>query len=228
MGNKMVYFTDDFLQFFIDLSRNNTKEWMDENRKRYEQSVKVPFENFTQALIEELQKINPRIRMQAKEAIFRMNRDIRFSHDKTPYKLHRGAYICDTHRKDFQNPQGIYVEISPEHVVIACGLYMPDKETIKDVRIGIANDLKGFEKLIAKKDFKHFFGELKGEKNKVIDKELKAAAAMQPLIYNKQFWAEAEYETPEMILEKDFVEFIVSHYKAIFPLTSFFQQAMMR
>ncbi len=228
MSNQMVYFTEDFMQFFIDLSRNNHKDWMDQNRKIYEQSVKIPFENFTQALIEELQKINPRIKMQAKEAIFRMNRDIRFSQDKTPYKLHRGAYICDTHRKDFQNPQGIYIELNPEQIVIACGLYMPDKETVKDVRMGIANDLKGFQKLIEEKSFRKYFGEVKGEKNKIIDKELKAAAEIQPIIYNKQFWTEAVYEDPDMILKKDFISFIVEHYKAVFPLTTFFQKTMMR
>ncbi len=228
MSAQEGFFTEDFVQFFIDLSRNNHKEWMDENRKRYEKSVKLPFIAFTQAVINEIQKVNPRIQMQAKEAIFRMNRDIRFSKDKSPYKLHCGAYICDTHRKDFENPQGIYVELNPEKIVIACGLYEPNKETVKDVRLAIAQDLKGFDKLISEKKFVQSFGQLKGAQNKIIDKELKEAAAVQPLIYNKQFWAEATTDDLDLLLSADLVNYVVEHYRAVFPITEFFKKAMMR
>ena len=84
----MGYFSPDYLDFFIELAANNHKDWFDLNRKRYEASVKKPFAQFTQALIDRIAVTNPSFQhVLAKDCIFRINRDIRFSADKTPYKL---------------------------------------------------------------------------------------------------------------------------------------------
>ena len=79
-----VYFTPAFNKFFIDLAPNNNKDWFDVNRNRYEQDVKLPFRGFTADVIKEISKIDPTVKMEAKDAIFRINRDIRFSKDKYP------------------------------------------------------------------------------------------------------------------------------------------------
>ena len=82
----MAWFTSDFNTFFKDLARNNNKEWFDANRKRYEASMKQPFESFTTEVIKRVAKHDKSVKIGPKEAIFRINRDIRFSKDKTPYK----------------------------------------------------------------------------------------------------------------------------------------------
>ena len=104
----MKYFTQDYLDFFKELAANNHKEWFDENRKRYEKSVKDPFKKFVEALIAETHKFDPSVNIEAKDAIFRINRDIRFSKDKTPYKLDRSAIISSGGRKDHSIP-GFYI-----------------------------------------------------------------------------------------------------------------------
>ncbi|HNR54889.1 MAG TPA: DUF2461 family protein, partial [Flavobacteriales bacterium] len=83
----MAWFTNDFNDFFKDLAKNNNKEWFDANRKRYEASVKEPFTAFVAEAIKRIGKHDKAVRIEPKEAIFRINRDIRFSKDKTPYKL---------------------------------------------------------------------------------------------------------------------------------------------
>ena len=91
----MKYFTKDFAAFFKDLEKNNNREWFHENKKRYEDSVKNPFHNFVEELIGGLSDIFPTLTIQPKDAIFRIHRDVRFSKDKTPYKIHASALISE-------------------------------------------------------------------------------------------------------------------------------------
>ena len=78
----MRYFSDDFVKFFNELEQNNHKDWFDENRKRYEKEVKAPFKSFVTDFIVEIQKYDPEIMIKPKDAVFRINRDIRFSNNK--------------------------------------------------------------------------------------------------------------------------------------------------
>jgi uncharacterized protein (TIGR02453 family) len=81
------------LKFLKDLSKNNNKPWFDANRKKYEEAKK-DFEQFIQVVIDKHGLKDETIREQeAKKCLFRINRDIRFSKDKTPYKTNMGASI---------------------------------------------------------------------------------------------------------------------------------------
>lgn len=222
----MTYFTQDYIDFFIELSRNNHKDWFDANRKRYETIVKKPFYAFVDAVIGELKKTDRSISMTAKDAVFRINKDIRFSADKSPYKLHMAASISNTHKKDFQNP-GIYFQFSAEGIFIASGIYQPDKPTLESIRNHIAHHLQKFDKLLKDKDFKKYFhGEIQGEKNKIVPKDLKEAAGKQPYIYNKQFYYASEYDAPEKIFDKKLLQLIVQHYHAAEPMNKFLKEAL--
>lgn len=169
----MAFFTPDFLQFFIDLAPNNHKDWFDLNRKRYENSVKEPFKNFVQHMIAEIAKTDSNFKdLEAKDCIFRINRDIRFSKDKTPYKMNVSAVVAPEGKKS-KAVNGIYFEFGPEHVRVYGGIYEIDKDDLLTVRDGIANDIKGFQTAYTNPNFKKVFGTILGEKNKVIPKELK-------------------------------------------------------
>ena len=76
----MTYFSPDFAQFFKDLAANNNKEWFDENRKRYEKEVKDAFKNLVEDLIITMRKEEPELLVEAKDCIFRINRDVRLCH----------------------------------------------------------------------------------------------------------------------------------------------------
>ena len=96
----MAYFTKDFIDFFKELAANNKKEWFDFNRKRYEKSVKQPFAEFVQEMIDRIRADDPKVDISTKDAIFRINRDVRFSKDKTPYKTHMAAIVSARGKKD--------------------------------------------------------------------------------------------------------------------------------
>lgn len=215
----MKYFNQDYLQFFKDLAANNNRDWFQANKKRYESSVKKPFELFVADLISELKKHDKSINIKPSDAIFRINRDIRFSKDKTPYKLNASAVISRDGRKT-DGASGVYVELGPEKLALAGGIYMPDKDKLQDIRDGIAKNPKSFMKVLSDKTFVKVWGELQGEKNKILPAEHKKVAEVCPYIYNKQFYFWVELE-PKIILTDKLMKTVVDHYLAGKPVGDF-------
>ncbi len=223
----MPYFTQDYLDFFKELAANNHKEWFDANRKRYETNVKEPFKAFTQHLIDALAKKEPVFKdLKASECIFRINRDIRFSKDKTPYKTMCSAVISPNGKKS-SSIHGIYFELTPEHVRAYGGVYEIDKDDLYALREGIATELDTFQKLINNKDFKELFGAIHGEKNKKIDKYFQDAATKEPLLFNKQFYFYSTFEA-ESILDPELDQLLLKCYEVGRPLELFFNQFIQR
>lgn len=220
----MSYFLPDFLDFFKALAANNHKDWFDENRKRYEKNVKKAFEVFITDLIEQLKKDDASIDITYKDAIFRINRDIRFSKDKSPYKLNRSAIISPKGRKDKTTP-GLYVEMGPEHYRIYSGVYQPDKEQLYAIRSYIVENETTFNKLISAKKFVNTFGAIRGEKNKILPKEFKEKAADIPLLFNKQFYWFTTFE-PTAIEQDDLMKNTLEVYEATKALMQFFKKAV--
>lgn len=220
----MNYFSIQFLDFFKELAANNHKIWFDENRKTYELYVKKPFSIFVQDFISEIQKFNLDIVPDAKDAIFRINRDIRFSKDKTPYKLHMSALLSPQGRKDISNP-GFYMEFNPEHVSLYGGIYMPDPKQITKVRDHIAQNIDAFAKIITNPDFVQKFGAIQGDKQVRIPNELKEAAELQPLLFNKQWYIQANLD-PETILKPELMSIVLNYYKVAQPLHIFINNAL--
>ena len=180
------FFTEDFIQFFIELAPNNHKDWFDINRKRYEESIKKPFYAFTQHLIDKIAKKDSTFKdLLAKDCVFRINRDIRFSKDKSPYKLQYSAVIAPNGKKS-KAVNGIYFEFGPEHLRVYGGIYEIEKEDLELMREGIANNLTEFKRIYNSKEFKSHFGKILGEKNKIIPAHLREAASEELLIFNKQ------------------------------------------
>lgn len=219
----MKYFNKNYLNFFKDLAANNHKDWFDVNRKTYEQEVREPFKVFIGDLIQAIGKFDPDIALEPKNAIFRINRDVRFSKDKTPYKLFNSAIISKTGRKDKAYP-GMYIELNPEKLGIYGGLFMPDTKQVYETRKYIINNLKEFQKVINKKDFVDHYGTIKGNQHKRIPKEFREVAENENLLYNKQWYYEATL-SPKTILKDNLLETIVSYYKVSYDLQRFLIKA---
>lgn len=223
----MTFFTPDFLKFFIELAPNNNKDWFDLNRKRYEHSVKEPFKRFVQHVIDELAKTDKQFKdLEAKDCIFRINRDIRFSKDKSPYKMMVSAVVAPEGKKS-KAVNGVYFEFGPEHVRVYGGVYEIEKDDLLTVREGIAADIAKFQKAYNSKEFKSVFGQILGEKNKILPKELREAAVKEPLIYNKQWYFYAEFK-PETVLKGDLDQLVLKCYEAGRPIENYFNELIKR
>ncbi len=207
-----THFDPDYYEFFIGLTLNNHKQWFDENRKTYTKVVKPMFEEFLDSLIQKMQKVSSDYNgLVPKECMFRINRDIRFSKDKTPYKTFLSASIHKGGRKTMY-PGGMYLEIGPENCALYTGVYMPEKELLQKVRSNICKNLDEFNSIISDSKFKKTFGEVQGEKNKRIEKEFMEIAKKQPLILNKQFYIFHKFEA-EQSLKQDFLDSLVEKWK---------------
>ncbi|SHJ46789.1 DUF2461 domain-containing protein [Aquimarina spongiae] len=220
----MQCLTEDFISFFKELAANNHKEWFHENKKRYESSVKKPFTVFVGKMIEEIQKVDANLMIEPKDCILRINRDIRFSKDKTPYNLHYTAFISRGGKKDKSIP-GFFVRFSPEMVGIMGGCFGPDKEQLLKIRTKIKEDPKTFRKLIEEQQFIEHFGELKGEAMKRIPKEWQQAIEKEPYIANKQFYFVTE-KPSDLILSEQLIEELIGYWKIMQPLNDYLTKAI--
>ncbi len=215
----MNYFDKDYLAFFKKLAANNHKQWFDENRSTYEKIVREPFKSFVSDLIIAIHEEDTSIQIAAKDAIFRINRDIRFSKDKTPYKTFNSALISKTGRKDKAYP-GMYLELSPEKLAIYGGVYMPDTQQIQKIRAFLQEHITTWQSLITNSNFKQYFGNIKGEKNKRIPSEFRETASDFPVLYNKQWYYQAELPA-KTILQENLIETIVDYYQVSYPVQEF-------
>jgi uncharacterized protein (TIGR02453 family) len=223
--NKRVFFSEDYCSFFKELAANNNKDWFDQNRKRYENAVKEPFKQFVVYLIEEFTKIDSAFsELEAKDCIFRINRDIRFSVDKTPYKLFSSAVISPGGKKS-RSLRGVYIEFTPEHIRVYGGVYEADRDEIHDIRSYISSNLKEFNSLVQAPSFKNLFGEIRGNKNKVLSSDFRQSAIEQPLLFNKQWYYFAEF-SPDFIITADLIDVVLNCYRAALPLSTFLLSAL--
>lgn len=222
--NEPFPFTPDFLQFYRDLAANNNRDWFHANKPRYEQSVKQPFEAFIALLIEQMRADDPTLDIYPKDAIFRINRDVRFSKDKSPYKLRSAAVIARGGRKDTVSP-GMYIEAGPEQLAVYGGVYMPDKEQLTAIRGHIATNLERFDKLVNDELFASVYGTLRGDRNKVLPKGLKEVAERQPLIFNKAFYFYTQLPAEE-ILQLDIIDRVLDYQRAGRPMAEFLTEPL--
>lgn len=220
----MAWFSPDFNKFFIELAPNNNKEWFDANRKRYVSSIKEPFEAFVADVITQIAKHEPKVNITPREAIFRINRDVRFSKDKAPYKSRMSAVVAAGRRKDHSSG-GIYFELGPENVAFYGGQYNPDRDQLQRIREHIAANLSTFRKLRNAKAFVEHFGEVQGDRNKIVPKEFKAVLEQEPLIANKQFFFMAELD-PKLVTSPELLDLLMEHYKAMKPMNDFLAAAL--
>ncbi len=210
--------------FFEQLGKNNHKEWFHANKKHYEQEVKAPFLALLDHLIPELTTWDPRIPQEAKTALFRINKDIRFSKDKSPYHTVMKAGFSPNGKKSML--PGYYLGIDAHNIHVGGGLFMLRPPELKKLREHIARDTDQLVRLVENADFISSFGRIKGEKAKRLDKSLVEAAEKTDLIYNKQFYAMAEFPLEPFFGSEELTEEILEHFKGIRPLIDYLTAAL--
>jgi len=214
----------EFLQFLYELSQNNNRDWFEKNKKRYEVSVKKPFEALVGEVINGFKKFEPSFQIQPKDCIHRIYRDTRFSSDKTPYKTHVSAVFTPKGRQTMEHP-GYYLQIEFGSLTLGGGAYFLDKEPLTKVRTAIVQDTEAFRSLVFEKNFSEKYGEIKGEKNKVLPAEFKEVAKKEPFLANKQFYFMAEIDS-ENCLRPDFPDFVMDYFRAGKDLNEYLRKAI--
>lgn len=214
---------EEILHFLRELKATNNREWMAENKPRYKQ-LQSKFELTTELLINEIRTFDTAIGFPSpKECIFRLNRDIRFSTDKTPYKTYFGTYIANGGRKS--KTGGYYLHISPGDSFLAVGIYCPMSPELKKIRREI--DLNGDEltDILEASELKETFEKLWGETLKTAPRDYSKEHPYIKFLRHKHFILVHQLSDNE-IISTDLLANSLKMFKLGFPLNRFLNEAL--
>ncbi len=206
------------LSFLDDLRKHNDKAWFDKNRPAYE-NARDAFERFIDTLIDELRSSDHLQDLSALDCIFRINRDIRFAKDKSPYKTNLGAMIAPGGRRSTR--EGYYISIEPQgNSLIAGGLYMPSPQQLAKFRQAIDRDASELMKIMRAKAFVEYFGTLEGERLKTAPQGYDRAHPEIKLLQLKQVTV-VHHLSDQEVLTPDFPRQTLAMCRAMKPFLDY-------
>lgn len=215
------------LQFLADLKNNNNREWFLTNKTRYE-LYKKNYHQFIGELLGFMIQGDANLsNLEIKNCTFRINRDIRFSKDKSPYKTHMGIWMSVN--SNIKNAPGYYIQIENEKCFIAGGLYCPEATELKKIRKEIAFFYDELEEIIGSKNFKKEFGYLDRDPSQMLKTAPKDYEKDHPAIEFlklKSVTASQPFDS-KILLEKEAASILSSKLLALQPLNEFLNRAIL-
>lgn len=212
------------LNFLKTIKSNNNKDWFDKNKDRYIEA-KEEFELFVDKLIKGTAKFDKKISsdMKAKDCVFRIYKDVRFSKDKTPYKSNFGASINPGGKKSLV--AGYYLHLEPGASFLAGGVYMPQPDMLNAIRQEIDYNTDAFLKILRSASFKKFFKGLDEEdKLKTAPKGFEKDHPHIELLKNKHFIVSYPL-SDKQLSEKNADATILAGFKAMYPFLEYLREA---
>ncbi len=148
----MAYFSTETFDFLMDLEINNHKAWMDENRDRYETFVRDPLYAFCDDWAEPLkQNVSPHLvsvgRIQ-RGSVMQINRDVRFSDDKTPYRTSMAAYFRHAGGEGAVHAPGLYLHLEPGNCFFGGGVHSPPVKALTPIRERIVDRTEEWDRVV--------------------------------------------------------------------------------
>ena len=142
MAAKSGPFGPGLLEFLHELDGNNDREWFERHKQRYEDAVREPALAFIRAMAPHVERLSPHLRANARRvggSLMRVQRDVRFSLDKLPYKTNLGIHFRHEAGRDVHAP-GVYFHVDPQQVFLGAGMWRPDGPALAAVRGAIVSD----------------------------------------------------------------------------------------
>jgi uncharacterized protein (TIGR02453 family) len=199
--------TQHTLQFLINLSENNNREWFHANRGDYDKT-KVEFEVLSQKILTGVSQFqDDLINTKVKDCILRINRDIRFSLDKSPYKKYLAAGFGPGGKSS--GKVDFYLHIEPNASFLGGGMWSPTSTQLASFRQEIDYNPQHLKGIIENKFFKEYFNEIHGEKVKKMPKGYPIDHPDIELLKYKQLFFVHKY-TDNEILSEDFANKVIN------------------
>ncbi len=214
------------LKFLRALKKNNNKPWFDSHRNVYAEARK-DFENFIQQVIDKHSKIDSDLEnLVAKNCLFRINRDIRFAKDKSPYKKNFAASMDKGGKKS--GLAGYYFHLEPGNSFLGAGIWQPEAPALKKIRQEIDYCSEEFGKILNAKKFKSVFSGLyTGEDVQLkkvphgFDKDDEAAEFLK-----FKSWMVLQYLSDEELQSKDLLKKTLQAYSLAHPFINFLNRPL--
>ena len=181
-------FPEEGLQFLESLKRNNKRSWFQARKTIYETTLKDPLDELILALAGEFGEFAPEFIANPKMSKYRIYRDTRFSHNKTPYKTHVAAIFPQRGLAKHQGAS-FYVHIAPDEAFVGGGLWRPEPSDLFALREYLSNRHQDFRNLIRNRTFRKLFGEIGGETLARMPRGFPKDHPAEDLLRHKQFLA---------------------------------------
>ena len=213
-------------QFLEDLKSNNNRDWFQNNKKRYE-IFKKEYHQLIQDFLDLMKPNDVTLSLlEVKNCAFRINRDIRFSKDKSPYKTHLGVWMNTNYGNS--NGPGYYVHIEKGKSFIAGGLYSPEADELKKIRKEIAFFYDDLEAIISDKSFQKVYGNLDQNETNSLKNAPKGYEKDHPAIEFlklKSFVAVYKFDDSEL-QNKNFIEEASKKLLVLKPFLAFLNRGL--
>lgn len=210
--------------FLANLAENNRREWFEAHRPEY-QTLRDDFTAFVGEVIERTADFDERVRWKdPRDCLFRIYRDVRFSHDKSPYKTTFSAYVSEQNRRGA--PPGYYLEVDEKGTLLAAGgIWMPDSEPLARLRTYIAEHPERLQKVLRSRGFKKTFGGLQGDRLTRPPRGYSADTPLIDCIKLKSFivWRETDARA---LSHDDALTYVVDSFRAALPLVDWVRTAL--
>lgn len=219
-----THFSPQALQFLRGLARNNRRDWFNARKSVYERELKAPMLALIEEINGDLVDFAPQHIRPAQKCMFRIYRDTRFSPDKTPYKKHISAWWA---RQGLEKKSGggFYFHISAKEVIVAAGVYMPEREQLLAIRTYFLDHHEEFRRLSKAPRLRRLMGEFDGLRLSRPPKGFPKDHPAVDLIACRQ-WGVAATLPAETALQPDLRKQIVSRFRAAAPLVEFLNRPL--
>jgi uncharacterized protein (TIGR02453 family) len=207
--------------FLEDLKENNHREWFQNNKTRYQEQYNYALQ-FADELLLRMKQIDTIETISGKKSLFRINKDVRFSKDKSPYKTNIGGALT---RATKYLRGGYYFHIEPGNCFLGGGFWAPSPEDLKHIRLQIAADPGPLQQILSSKEFIATFGQLEGEQLKSAPKGFSKDHPAIDLINYKQFLLIKKL-TDEEVQSKQYLETVVSTFQAMRPFFDYMSEIL--
>ena len=212
------------LSFLEDLARNNNRDWFQDNKKTYQVALDT-FREFIGTILTGISKTDPSVgNLEAKDTIFRIYKDVRFSKDKTPYKTHFGGWMAKGGRKS--TDAGYYFHLEPGNTFMAAGVWMPPKEQLTLIRQEIMYNPSEFFKVINDPVISKAYE--RGGKEDMLKKGPagfpKDFEFMEEIKYKHYIFS--KYYDNKDVIKSGFAEKVTQDYQGLYPLVDYLNHAM--
>ncbi len=212
-------FTKKTPKFFRDLVKNNNKSWFQENKELYQSQVQDPSREFVTDLGSLLKTMSrgvvadPRVN----KSLFRINRDTRFSKDKSPYKTHMGLWWWEGPgaRMDCS---GFYFQLEPPKIMLAVGMHCMPKSLLPVFRDSVAHKRYGPALVKAIKQVEEAGYQVGGAHYKRVPRGFDPDHPRAELLKYNGLWAALETKIPPEFYTPELADWCLPHYKAMLPL----------
>jgi uncharacterized protein (TIGR02453 family) len=217
-------FSDRTLAFLRAIRRHNDRDWFRARRDRYDRDVHAPMVALVERLADDFRSFAPELVATPRTSIYRIYRDTRFSADKRPLKTHIAALFP---RRGLPKHEGagLYVEVSPDYVFIAGGLYAPRTPDLQRVREHLASNFTRFRAIVESPAFRRRVGTVGGDSLQRVPRGFPADHPAGIYLRLRQFLAGGEHPA-RLAVSPRFYPVVLATFQLLAPMIRFLNEPL--